>query len=139
MKYSLTYRILAGQVDITEHLSNVQYYEFFKSTIFSFLHQHQFSELNKPKDLWPVVFNESCEFHKEILFDEQITVEIFFSDLGAKKNKWLCTGVMYNEQGVKAATWKSYHGIMNRENRRIEPLSDAAVDFILKYYDELVD
>ena len=51
MKYSTTYRVLSGKVDETRHLSNIQYYEFFKSAIFLFLHENKFSELNQPKDL----------------------------------------------------------------------------------------
>ncbi len=71
-----------------------------------------------------------------MLFDQEIRVEIFFDKLSERKNKWLCIGVMYNhETGEKVASWKSLHGMMNRKTRKIEVLTDTAVELIKQYYD----
>lgn len=134
MRYQRTYRVSSGQVDILNHLSNVQYHEFFKSTIFALLHEHEFLDLVKPKRMFPVVFHDSCAFHKEVLFDAVVRVETYFSDLSEKHHKWWCHGVMYNEEEIQVATYKCHVGSMNLETRRIEPLPDKAVALILKYY-----
>lgn len=133
MHYSISYRVLIGQVDVSSHLSNVHYYELFKSALFSFLYRHNFSELVKPNDLWPVVFNESCEFYKEVFFDDIVTIQVFFSDISEKRTKYLCNAHMYNANGDKVAVWKSLHGIMNRKTRKIEPLPETAAKLFFTY------
>jgi acyl-CoA thioesterase FadM len=138
MKYLTEYKVLSGQVDITNHLSNVQYYEFFKSALFSFLQEYKFSTLNQPLDLWPVVFNESCEFFKEVMFNEPVFIEIFFTDLSEKKHKYLCHGIMKNKNGERLAYWKSLHGVMNRTTRKIEPMSEKAFNLLKKFSEELL-
>ena len=43
---------------------------------------------------------------------------------------------MYDhDTGEKLATYKSLHGIMNRQTRKIESLTEAAAELILKHYD----
>ena len=133
MKFKRNYRVLAGQVDTTNHLSNVQYYEFFKSCAFAFLYDINFTALNEPNDLWPIVFNESCEFYHEVLFDQEISVELHFTDLSEKKNKYLCHGLMYDMNGNKMAYWKSSHGALDRKTRKIVPMSDAAFAVFQQY------
>jgi acyl-CoA thioesterase FadM len=135
MRYSVNYRVLSGQVDETKHLSNVQYYEFYKSAAFSFLKKYEFAELNKPLDLWPIIFGETAEFYKEVFFDDIIRVDIFHNDFSDKKNKYSCNGVIYNSDGDKIAAFKTAAALMNRETRKIEPMTDAALA-LLKQYSE---
>lgn len=135
MHFFTTYKVMAGQIDVSNHVGNVQFYELFKSGVFEFLYKNKFAELVKPKDLWPVVLSESCEFHHEILFNEEVKIEVFFSDIGPHNNKYVCNGILYSQAGIKAATWRSFQGILNRETRKIEPLPAPALELILAYTD----
>lgn len=136
MRYSSSYHVLIDQVDESSHLSNVQYYHFFKNAVFAFLHEHKFTELNQPDDLWPVVLKESCEFHREVLFNQLINVDIYFSDFGKNKNKYLCNGIMSDENNEILAEWKSFHGILNRSTRKISPMTEQAFN-LLKQFSEV--
>ncbi|MFZ9035936.1 MAG: acyl-CoA thioesterase [Francisellaceae bacterium] len=132
-KYIKTYTVMSGHIDVTEHMSNVEYYEFFKSAIFAFLYENNFSSLNEDDDLWPIVLEESCKFYKEVLFNSEIKVSISFKYIGENKNKWLCIGEMHNTDGVVCAVWESLHGILNRKTRRIQPMTDGMFNLISLY------
>jgi acyl-CoA thioesterase FadM len=133
MRYKTEYRVMSGQIDFLHHLSNVQYYEMFKSAMFSLLFKWKYFELNGAERIMPVVFSDGCEYHKEVFFDELVTVEIYFGQLSEKRHKWYCHGIMYNEAGEKVATYKCFVGNMNLVTRRIQPLPQAIIDLFLDY------
>lgn len=134
MKYHREYRILDSQIDVTGHMSNVEYYSYFKTLFFSFLNEIKFTQLVGDKDLWPIVFDESCKFKKEIYFDDIITVSFSFTEI--KTNKWSIIGEIHNENGELCAEYISNHGILNRNIRKIDTLPVKAVSAILEYFED---
>jgi len=135
MFFQRTYRVLSCQVDVLNHLSNVQYHEFYKSAAFALLFENKLSELTYPKKVMPVVLNEYTEFFKEILFDEEIRVEITFSELSEKRNKIYLMGKIYNIDNVLASNWKCLVAAMNLETRKIEPFPDPAIEMLMQYHE----
>lgn len=135
MSFQRTYRVLSSQVDVLNHLSNVQYHEFYKSAAFALLFENKLSELTHPKKIMPVVLNESTDFFKEILFDEELRVEITFSELSEKRNKIYLLGKIYNKDNVLASNWKCLVAAMNLDTRKVEPFPEKAIDMLMQYYE----
>ena len=136
MKFERTYRVLSGQVDISNHLSNVQYHEFYKSAIFALLFEQKYSDLVHPKKMMPVVLNESTEFFKEVGFDEEVRVEVSLSEISEKKNKMYVLGKMYNMDNVLISSWKCLVANMNLETRKVEPFPEKALEMFMEYYEQ---
>ena len=135
MNFQRTYRILSCQVDILNHLSNVQYHEFYKSTIFALLFEKKLAELVHPKKMMPVVLNEFIEFFKEVGFDQEVRVEVSLSEISEKKNKMYVLGKMYNSKNELISSWKCLVANMNLETRKVEPFPEKAIAMFMEYYE----
>ncbi|ODN41344.1 acyl-CoA thioesterase [Piscirickettsia litoralis] len=133
MIYTTSHRILESQIDSTGHLSNVQYYAFFKSAFYEFLNENNFVDLVSPKNLWPIVFHENCSFKKELYFNETIEIKFYFTDLSSKHNKWTAQFIMYDDSMNEVAIYESHHGILDKDTRKISSLPQAAIDLVNRY------
>lgn len=136
MNFQRTYRVLTSQVDISNHLSNVQYHEFYKSTIFALLFEKKYSELVYPQTMMPIVLNEFTEYFKEVGFDEEVRVEVSLSEISEKKNKMVVLGKMYNSKNELISAWKCFVANMNLETRKIEPFPEKAIAMFMEYYEQ---
>lgn len=130
MIYTSNFKILESQVDQTNHLSNVQYYAFFKSCLYEFFDEIKLAEI--AKTLWPVVFEETCSFKQELFFKDTITVTLDEINIYPKKNKWLVIMNML-KNGNPVARYESLHGILDKAKRRIVPLSDSVLELMLNH------
>jgi acyl-CoA thioesterase FadM len=135
MNFQRTYRVLSGQVDISNHLSNVQYHEFYKSTIFALLFEKNYAELVLPEKMMPVVLNEFTEYFKEVGFDQEVRVEVSLAEISEKKNKMTILGKMYNSTNELISAWKCFVANMNLETRKIEPFPEKALAMFMEYED----
>ena len=76
---------------------------------------------------------EKCELYHEVIFNQQLKVNIYFSDLDKNNNKYLCHGLMYNAEGIKMAEWESLYGVFNRVARKIESMTDNVCLLLAKF------
>ncbi|MCF6775286.1 thioesterase family protein [Thiotrichales bacterium 19X7-9] len=130
MIYTKQYTVLDSQIDISEHLCYVQYLTFIKSAFFSLLQEEEFTKKTNA-NLFPIVFSAEAHYHKEIVFNEQVVVKLYISDL--QRHKHTLIGEIYNHSHELSATVITKHGIMNRDIRKIEPLNDKALEVLTKY------
>ena len=135
MKFERTYRVLSSQVDVLNHLSNVQYHEFYKSTVFALLFEKDLPKLTHPQKMMPIVLNEFTEFLKEVRFDEEVRVEISFSELSEKQNKMYVLGSMYNKKNELLSRWKCFIANMNLDTRKIESFPDSVLESFKHYFE----
>lgn len=77
----------------------------------------------------PVVLSESAEFFKEVLFDEEVRVEIMFSEFSEKRNKITLIRRMYNMNNVLVSSWKCFLASMNLDTRKIEPFQKKPLSY----------